>query len=684
MIFRTICVRGTIHGGGMEKRLFGFVDVVRNRHIFMLDVAVLLASPAAALALRTDSVDAAAGLAAPLAVYTAVSLCVKLCVFHSMRFYDRYWRYASVDEAEALAVGTTAAGALCVVAALGVLVPWGVLPPEFPASVPVIDAMLAMILIGGVRVALRLAYVLSERDALPGAGKRVLIAGAGLAGSMIVKELHAKPQFGMTPVGFVDDDPAKQNLIIHGVSVLGPLSGIAGIVEGHAVDEVIIAMPAVSGKTIRRIVEACRALNVKSRTIPGIFEILSGSAVAQLREVAIDDLLRRESVHIDEQDVATFIRGARVMVTGAGGSIGSELCRQIVKYRPAALVMLGHGENSIFQIANELRSMHGVVAGTAAFTPVIADVRDRPRMMQVLDAHKPQIIFHAAAHKHVGLMETNIADAVTNNILGTRTLIELASAYGVEKFVMISSDKAVNPMCVMGVTKRVAELVVRDAAVRNRKPFVVVRFGNVLGSRGSIVPILREQIARGGPVTVTHPEVTRFFMTIPEAVQLVLQAGAMGTCGETFVLDMGKPVRIVDLARDLIRLSGLTEGTDIDIVYTGLKGGEKMHEELFYSNEQAERSPHEKIFLCRNGHAAAGSSAFGELIDDVVHAAASGDVCLTEELLGKIVIQYHNGGSPQAVTVTFGGKPASAPSMPVPAAAEGRTRTSPANIRAEW
>ena len=307
-------------------------------------------------------------------------------------------------------------------------------------------------------------------------------------------------------------------------------------------------------------------------------------------------------MQVDETDVGKMIQGARVMVTGAGGSIGSELCRQILTFLPKELVVLGHGENSIFYIANELRTRHGVIGEAIPIKTVIADIRDRERMNQVFKECEPQIIFHAAAHKHVGLMEINCPDAVTNNVLGTQILVDLAALYRVEKLVMISSDKAVNPTCVMGVTKRIAELVVHEAAQRTRSAFVVVRFGNVLGSRGSVVPILKDQIRAGGPVTITHPDVTRFFMTIPEAVHLVLQAGAMGSCGETYVLDMGQPIRIIDLARDLIRLSGLREGTDIDIAITGLQEGEKLHEELFYEHERAERSVHEKIFVCRNGH----------------------------------------------------------------------------------
>jgi len=503
-------------------------------------------------------------------------------------------------------------------------------------------------MIGGIRVMFRLVYVFNERIGTEVKNKNVLIVGAGIAGSMIVKELKTNPQLGMRPIAFVDDDPNKQNVNIHGVKVMGMLEDIPNIVKGNKINEIIIAMPTASGKTINSVVQMCQMLKIKSKTIPGVFEIISGSAVAQLREVQINDLLRRGTIEINEKNLWKLIQGMRVMVTGAGGSIGSELCRQIINFHPKELLMLGHGENSIFQIANEIKTRYGVIGEAITFKTVIADF---------IEESQPQIIFHAAAHKHVGLMEKNCLDAVTNNVLGTQILVELAARYGVEKLVMISSDKAVNPTSIMGATKRIAEFIVHNAAVNHHKAFVVVRFGNVLGSRGSIVPILEKQIRAGGPVTITHPEVTRFFMTIPEAVQLVLQAGALGKCGETFVLDMGQPIRIVDLARDLIRLSGLHEGTDIDIVFTGLQKGEKMHEELFYATEKHTRSNHEKIFVCNNSdnYRTAtkdyrdSKNTINEespsLIRDInllVNVARAGKIDLVYQYLNKIVPQYND------------------------------------------
>jgi FlaA1/EpsC-like NDP-sugar epimerase len=588
----------------MEKLFYKTILKVRNSHFLLIDLIFLSVSPLLALLLRLENFAVPVKYVAPLVLYTLVSLLIKMSVFNAFHFYNRFWRYASVDEIATLAIATVSSWMGCILVFFWVLRPTGLIHSEFPGSIPLIDGILTMLVIGGLRFGIRIVYVFNERGRSTAATKNVLIVGAGVAGSMIVKELRSNPQLGLVPVGFVDDDRRKQQMYIHGIEVMGSIADIGSVVKLKNISEVIIAMPTVSGKVIRDVVEVCKNLKIRSKTIPGVYEILSGSAVAQLRDVSIEDLLRRDIVTIDEENVENLICGARVMVTGAGGSIGSEMCRQIARFRPKELIMLGHGEDSIFLIANEMKNKQGVAIGASVkFTTVIADIRDRERMVNVMDDLRPQIIFHAAAHKHVGLMEVNTPDAVTNNVMGTQILTELAARFGVQKLVMISSDKAVNPMCVMGVTKRIAELVVGDAATRNEQPFVVVRFGNVLGSRGSVVPIFQNQIRLGGPVTITHPDVSRFFMTIPEAVRLVLQAGALGTGGETFVLDMGEPVKIVDLARDLIRLSGLQEGTDIDIKFTGLLVGEKMHEELFYKNEHAVRSKHEKIFVCLNGHA---------------------------------------------------------------------------------
>ena len=643
----------------MKRRLLRIILRTRSRHVLVADIIILLLSPLISLILRLESIAAIDKLISPLVTYTLIFMLLRLSIFQFMNFYKHYWRYADVDEIAALASGSSISWFICTLIFFAVLKPIGIISIEFPNSMPFIDGIITMVLIGAVRFTIRISYVLNERGGMEKESKNVLIVGAGIAGSMIVKELRTNPHLAMRPVAFVDDDMTKQNAYIHGVGVVGRLADIPTIVKEKNINEVIIAMPTVSGKVIRDVVTVCNTLKVKNKTIPGVFEILSGSAVAQLREIQIEDLLRRDIVVIDEKNVEKLIQGTRVMVTGAGGSIGSELCRQISRFRPKELIMLGHGENTIFNIANEMKTKHGVAISQAVrFRTIIADIRDRERMNYVIEKCKPQIIFHAAAHKHVGLMEGNTPDAISNNILGTKNLVELAVIHDVQKFVMISTDKAVNPTCVMGVTKRIAELVVHDAAERYQRAFVVVRFGNVLGSRGSVVPIFKKQINEGGPITITHPDVTRFFMTIPEAVRLVLQAGALGMRSETFVLDMGQPVKIVELARDLIRLSGMEEGADIDITFTGLKEGEKMHEELFYNHEPPDRSNHEKIFICRdieeNNIAMQKQDGVVDdfnnkvsLTEDIkvlVDASKTGKTELVHQILKKIVPQYSGEG----------------------------------------
>jgi len=452
---------------------------------------------------------------------------------------------------------------------------------------------------------------------------------------MIAREMQANPQLGLEPVGFIDDDPVKQGMKIQGLPVLGDREYIPEAVPDYKISQAIIAMPTAPGKTIRRFVELCQEAGVEAKTIPGLYELLSGRvSVSQIRNVDIEDLLRREPVEIETAEVARMIRDKRVLVTGAGGSIGSEICRQVARYGASELILVGHGEHSIFEITRELQNTQYPISD---IHPVIADIRDRPRLETIFHHHHPHIVFHAAAHKHVPLMECNVEEAVSNNVLGTQCLIEVAEDTGVERFVLISTDKAVNPTSIMGATKRVAEKLVEAAAARNGRVFVAVRFGNVLDSRGSVVQIFREQIARRGPVTVTHPDMRRYFMTIPEAVQLVLQAAAIGRGGEIFVLDMGDPVPIVQLARDLIKLSGLEVGRDIDIEYIGARPGEKLFEELFADGEVYQRTHHEKIFASRfTSHA----SRFTFHVDALIAGAERGELDEVRRLLQVIVPEY--------------------------------------------
>lgn len=595
------------------SRQFELILRLRNRHFVLLDIMILCITPALALLMRVDYPPSASHWQG-IALYTAIALLIRMAVFVALGLYTRYWRYASIDEmvqiAVAVAVSTTAIVVLFFAARLPALD----ICPRYPAacslprSIPFIDALLVLLAVGGVRFSVRLADLLQQQRADQGA-KRILIMGAGEAGAMIVKEMRSNPQLGLLPVAFLDDDPRKQAVRIRGLPVLGTRQDIPRMVRERQADEVIIAMPTAAGKEIREVMRICAQVGVQARTIPGMYELLDGTVrINQLRPVEIEDLLRREPVVVDNAALHQLIQGRRVAVTGGGGSIGSELCRQVLRYDPAELLILGHGENSVFEIYQELRHWestrhvhHRPGAGQSTIiTPLIVDIRFAQRMLALFQQHRPEIVFHAAAHKHVPLMEQNPAEAITNNVLGTRNVLEAALAAGVERFVMISTDKAVNPTSIMGASKRAAELLVQQAARSSQWPYVAVRFGNVLGSRGSVVLTFKKQIALGGPVTVTHPEMRRYFMTIPEAVQLVLQAAALGCGGEVFMLDMGEPVRIVDLAQDLIRLSGLEVGRDIDIVFTGMRPGEKLYEELFVDGETYQRTRHEKIYTAAN------------------------------------------------------------------------------------
>jgi FlaA1/EpsC-like NDP-sugar epimerase len=476
-------------------------------------------------------------------------------------------------------------------------------------------------------------------------GRPALIVGAGDTAKLIAKELLANPHLGFEPIGFVDDDLTKQNHMLLELPILGTLSSIKGIVEQHGVSELIIAMPSAAGDVIRKVVRAGLDCGIPTLTVPSLPELItSKSNGTSLREVEIQDLLRREPVETDLAAVAELATGETVLITGAGGSIGSELCRQIARLAPSRMILLGHGENSIFDVLHELTSSFPDVA----MMPVIADVRDRKRIAAIFTMYKPHAVFHAAAHKHVPLMEDNVIEAITNNVFGTLNVVDAGLEAGCEHFVFISTDKAVRPTSVMGATKRIAELIVQRAAMKHDRNFVSVRFGNVLGSRGSVVPTFLRQIRSGGPVTVTHPEMQRYFMTIPEAVQLVLQAGALGRGGEVFLLDMGEPIRIVDIATDLVRLSGLTVGRDIEIKFTGMRPGEKLYEEMFFSAENVITTDHPKVLRARNGILPEGIM---RRIEDLVHAAeAEHPDEELRQLLRNLVPDFHPHPTPPITT----------------------------------
>jgi FlaA1/EpsC-like NDP-sugar epimerase len=432
----------------------------------------------------------------------------------------------------------------------------------------------------------------------PDQRQRVLVIGAGEAGSLVVREMLRHPETGLYPVGFLDDNKRKVGQQIASVPVLGTSDDLELAIRSHGVNEVLIAIPSAEGKVIRGLVDRINAMKsgIKYRTIPGVYELLTGKiSINRIRDVEIEDLLRRPTIKLDTDKILGYIEGKTVMITGAGGSIGSEIVRQVCRFHPKELILFGHGENSIYQLERELDRNWPEVA----YTSVIGALQNGVRLDYVFRRYTPQVVFHTAAHKHVPLMESNPEEAVFNNIVGSKNVVNLALKYGVSHFVNISTDKAVNPTSVMGASKRMVEYIVQDAARRAKENqiFVSVRFGNVLGSRGSVIPLFKQQIAAGGPVTVTHPDMMRYFMTIPEASQLVLQASGQGKNGEIYILDMGEPVRIVDLARDLIRLSGLEPDVDIKIEFSGMRPGEKLFEELMTKEERGASTPHEKIFV---------------------------------------------------------------------------------------
>lgn len=629
----------------LEHLLRRWTDL-KNRYVLLADTAVFLVSPLLALGLRLDGALHLHLYYPQILWFTLLGLGLKLGVVALFGGYRRCWRYASVDELQQMTLMTVAA---IVLQSFGVALlsqNSGALLADLPRSLPVLDAILGFLLVGALRFRMRTVERLQQSRRVFFRRDRVLVVGAGSAGVSLVQEMQRNPALGLRPVAFVDDDPAKLNLRIRRLPVAGHRHQIPDLVRSLHIRRVIIAMPMVPGHIIRETVDICQQAGVQTSTLPGIHEILNGQvSVGRVREVQIEDLLRRDPVQMNVAQVEQLVRGKRVLVTGAGGSIGSELCRQLLQCHPAELVLVGHGENSIFNIQQELEQVikaedSGI---STKISPFIADIRFRHRLEQGFIRYRPELVFHAAAHKHVPMMESNAPEAVTNNILGTQNLVTLAQRYDVNHFVMISTDKAVNPTNIMGATKRVAEMLVLQAAHQSGKRYEVVRFGNVLGSRGSVVPTFKRQIAEGGPVTVTHPEICRYFMTIPEAVQLVLQAATMGQGGEIFMLDMGQPVKIVDLAKELIRLSGYELGKTMHIVFTGLRPGEKLYEELFISGEQYTATRHKKLFIVTNGGRAV-PHRFDHLVRALGRAALRHDPAeitfLLEQLVPGFTPQY--------------------------------------------
>jgi len=566
---------------------------------FLIDIGVLMLAFLLAILARFD-------WNVPWLMFRQLMIVLPYAVLLQYAFLSAFgitrfsWRYISLRDAVRIFAAIASATALLMVLrfASPILVErfplarYGIVP----LGVLLGDFVLAFLGIAGVRALRRIVgeRVASEQHRTAEKPREpTLLVGAGQGGVVVAQEISRRPDLGILPVAFIDDNPRKQGSVIHGIKVKGTTKDLLRVAERHGAKQALITISNAPGSDIRRITESCKDAGLTVMIVPGTYEIVGGRVnLSRIREVAIEDLLRREPVKLRSEVVGELVSGQPVMVTGAGGSIGSELCRQVAAYGPSRLVLVERAENSLFEIHRELCNRFPELE----VIPCVADITDVPRVTEVFREHRPMIVFHAAAHKHVPMMEWNPAEAVKNNVIGTQVIADLADSLAVERLVLISTDKAVNPTSIMGATKRAAELYVQALSLNSATHFATVRFGNVLGSAGSVIPIFRQQIQDGGPVMVTHPDMTRYFMTIPEAVQLVMQAGALSEGGETFILDMGEPVRIVDLAHDLIRLSGLEPGKDIEIKFSGIRPGEKLFEELSTMSEGIQRTSHPKIF----------------------------------------------------------------------------------------
>ncbi|HOW86841.1 MAG TPA: nucleoside-diphosphate sugar epimerase/dehydratase [Candidatus Aminicenantes bacterium] len=589
----------------------------------LIDLVVFLVAWVAAYGARFEILPTGHYLT-QMAVLLPVIMVARLVTFHLFSIYTIVWRYVSIRDVFNLSLATLPVTVVLLV--IRFLGPDSLSAYRVPLGVISLEFLLVLFGTAGARALRRLVLEEKKRESLgrsAGPAKHVLLIGAGDAGNLVLREMKQRVDLGLSVVGFVDDDPEKHGRNIQGVGVLGGTADIPKIAARLGVDEAVITIANASSKDIRRVVGLCESAALKVKIVPGLLETLDDNVkITKVREIDIEDLLGRSVFQLEKHlpGVTEVYRGKRILVTGAGGSIGSELCRQLAALGPAEIVLLDKDENSIFEIDADLkdRRLDGV-----AIRPVISNIKNGDRLKVLFEKHRPEIVFHAAAHKHVPLMEANVAEAILNNVLGTINVVETAAAAGVERFIFISTDKAVNPTSVMGATKKLGEVVVQSKAKSSQTKFACVRFGNVLGSRGSAVPLFRKQIARGGPVTVTHPEMRRYFMSIPEAVHLIIQAGTVGDKGEIFVLDMGQPIKIVDLVKTLIRLSGHRED-DIEIKFVGARPGEKLYEELLIDEERTKSTKFERIFIAPpveslNGSALKGTNA-------IIEAATAGDV----------------------------------------------------------
>ncbi|QAT41705.1 nucleoside-diphosphate sugar epimerase/dehydratase [Clostridium sp. JN-9] len=569
--------------------------MVRNTKLVILDMIIINFTTLFALYLRFD------WNIPQIQMEFYYSMIIPMCIliYINNRTFDLYtilWKYASIDELFATLKSVTLFTIEYSIVGYFLLHKlFGYALYRFPYSIIIISWMLNVVMIGGSRFFLRMVDNNGKYEKCnPKSSKNTLIIGAGDAGSLLIKELKKHKEVEEYPVAVIDDDLSKAGKKINGVPIVGDRTKIKEAIENFDIEEVIMAIPTIDTDNKKQIFDICKEFNVKLKTIPGIYEIVEGTVnISKIRNVNIEDLLGRESVKLDTAGIDEFIKGKVVLVTGGGGSIGSEICRQVAKFSPKKLIILDIYENNAYDLQMELNYTHPELDKFVA----IASVRDRNKIEAVFNKFKPDVVFHAAAHKHVPLMEDNPSEVIKNNIVGTLNVAECASETGVKKFVIISTDKAVNPTSIMGASKRVCEMIIQSINNVSKTEFVAVRFGNVLGSSGSVIPLFKKQIENGGPVTVTHPDINRFFMTIPEASQLVIQAGAMAKGGEIFVLDMGKPVKIVDLARDLIKLSGLEPDKDIKIKFTGLRPGEKLYEEILINKDTLTKTAHNKIFV---------------------------------------------------------------------------------------
>jgi len=557
-------------------------QINNNFHLVLLDIVVVAIVPFIALFVRLDGAINNQYVSV-LSDYIIYSIILSIMVFYIYGLYKRLWKYATVQDLFAIIGAVSVSNIMLTFCGIFFNI-------DLPRSIYIISWMFEVGLICFSRLIIRITSFMTNIEKKY--DNKILIVGAGDAGAMVAREIKQR-NGGQKIVGFIDDDTHKIGSKILGNTILASTNEIEKVVKEYGVDEIIIAIPSASGDVIRNISLICRDSGCKVKILPALYDLIEGKTkIKQLRNIEIEDLLRREPVKMNIEEISGYLSSKVVLVTGAGGSIGSELCRQIAKVNPEKIILLGRGENSIYEIHQELIEKYP----NHSFIPVIADIKDNDRIKGVFDKYKPHVVFHAAAHKHVPLMEAQPQEAIKNNVFGTKNLVEAANDYSVETFIMISTDKAVNPTSIMGASKKVAEILVQNMNSNSNTKYAVVRFGNVLGSRGSVIPLFKKQIANGGPITITHPDMNRYFMTIPEASQLVLQAGALTNGGEIFVLDMGEPVKIIDMAKDLIELHGLIPDRDIKITFTGLRPGEKLYEELFTSEEGLKSTKHKKIY----------------------------------------------------------------------------------------